>query len=891
MGEVYRAHDSRLDREVAIKVLPAELLSDEDRLRRFEQEAKATSALNHPNILTVYDIGEHEGSPFIVAELLDGEELRFRLDEGPIPLRKVTEYAQQIVSGLSAAHEKGIVHRDLKPENLFITKDDRVKILDFGLAKLREPSTNIHGSEDATRRALTNPGVVMGTAGYMSPEQVRGQTVDQRSDIFSFGVILYEMLTGGKAFHGDSMVELMNAILKEDVPEFEDDNRRVPPAFDKIMRRCLEKKPEHRFYSAHDLGFAIEALSMASSSGVNRTEAVQALDTAATAKLKGSRVRGWMIAVGLFAVLALGLGGGMWAPWRSSPRNPALRLTPFSFEQGGQTEPVWSPDGKAVAFAARQKITDPYQVYVRYLDSPVPTQITHLAESAEPINWTSAGKIVFYSSQAPEGLWSVSPVGGEPEPVVPLDPERARIYRPRTASVSRDGAAAALLHQGDDGNFSIWISSPPGAALKPYEPAPFASRTVFGQPVVKFSPDGKQILLIWNPTGSGDEAWLMPYPADPAKPPHRVFQGLPVFGSTPTFSWMPDNRHAVLSTTPDGAPDQLYMADTVSGAFAVFSSGTTAEKSPAVSPDGSKLVFLEAATDYDVVSVDLATAAVSPLIFTQRNELMPAWASKEPALVYVTDRNGDLEIWLHKPGQPDRPLVTARDFPPDTTRWFMGPSLSPDATRVIYTRIERHGPAQLWMSAVAGGAPVRLVNAGADSKHGASWSPDGNWFVYWEFNQAGGFSLNKVKTTGQAEPEVLKASVDRSEEWLPVWSPSGEWILHSDGGVKLISPDGKTTRDLSSKSAVARAFSADGRTIYGIRQVAADRLELFSMSVAAGTEKTIGPLGEEYLPASFLRPALRLSLTPDGRSLTYGTARYTSNLWLMEGLDTVAPPR
>lgn len=256
----------------------------------------------------------------------------------------------------------------------------------------------------------------------------------------------------------------------------------------------------------------------------------------------------------------------------------------------------------------------------------------------------------------------------------------------------------------------------------------------------------------------------------------------------------------------------------------------------------------------------------------------------------MTDRNGDLEIWLHKPSQPDRPLVTARDFPPDTTQWLMGPSLSPDATRVIYTRIERNGPGQLWISAVAGGPPVRLVNAGADSEHGACWSPDGNWFVYWLLKRAGGTSLNKVKTTGQAEPEVLKASVERSEPWVPVWSPSGEWILHSDGGVKLISSDGKRARDLSSKSAVARAFSADGQTIYGIRQVAADRLELFSMSVAAGTEKTIGSLGQEYLPRSSLGPALRLSLTPNGKSLTYAARKRTSNLWLLEGLDTVALP-
>jgi serine/threonine protein kinase len=203
MGEVYRAHDSRLDREVAIKVLPADFAADKDRLQRFEQEAKATSALNHPNILTVYDIGEYEGSPFIVAELLDGGELRDRLDEGTIPQRKVTEYAQQIVNGLSAAHEKGIVHRDLKPENLFLTKDDRVKILDFGLAKLRAPKAEASSSEAETRKAITSPGVVMGTVGYMSPEQVRGQATDHRSDIFSFGAILLEMITGQRATEAD----------------------------------------------------------------------------------------------------------------------------------------------------------------------------------------------------------------------------------------------------------------------------------------------------------------------------------------------------------------------------------------------------------------------------------------------------------------------------------------------------------------------------------------------------------------------------------------------------------------------------------------------------------------------------------------------------------------
>ena len=375
-----------------------------------------------------------------------------------------------------------------------------------------------------------------------------------------------------------------------------------------------------------------------------------------------------------------------------------LRLTPFSFEQGGQGKPVWSPDGKAVAFAARQRATDPPQVYVRYLDSPVATPITHLTDGATPIDWTSTGRIVFLSSQEPAGLWSVSPVGGEPEPLLAM----AKGMDAYSASVSRDGTAVAWLHQGDDGMFGVWISSPPGSAPKPYEPAPFASRDLHNGPKLEFSPDGKQILLLRN-ANAGEEAWLMPYPANAAKPPHHILQGLPAFAGTPSFSWMPDNRHVVVSTTTGAAaPWQLYVADTVAGDFAVFSSGTTSQASPAVSPDGTKLVFEESADDYDIVSVDLTTAAVTPLIATQRSEMMPAWASSQPALVYETDRSGEPEIWLHKPGQADRPLVTARDFPPDTTQWFMGPTLSPDATRVIYTRIERNGPARLWMSGVAG---------------------------------------------------------------------------------------------------------------------------------------------------------------------------------------------
>ena len=243
MGEVYRAHDARLGRDVAIKLLPASFSSDPDRLHRFAQEARAAAALNHPNILAIYDIGEWEGAPYIVSELLVGETLRERLRNGALPTRKTVDYALQVTRGLGAAHEKDIVHRDLKPENIFLTEDGRIKILDFGLAKLTQSEQSDSAPEAATAQVVTNPGVVMGTAGYMSPEQVRGKITDQRSDLFSFGAILYEMVSGKRAFQGDSPADTMSAILKEEPPELSEAARNVPPALERILRHCLEKSP------------------------------------------------------------------------------------------------------------------------------------------------------------------------------------------------------------------------------------------------------------------------------------------------------------------------------------------------------------------------------------------------------------------------------------------------------------------------------------------------------------------------------------------------------------------------------------------------------------------------------------------------------------------------
>src|SRR5450755_2638151 len=269
MGEVYRARDAALRRDVAIKVLPEYWSSDPERLRRFEQVAQATAALNHPNIVSIFHVGQCDGSPYIVTELLQGETLRDRLRKGPMRLREVLDHGVELARGLAAAHDAGIVHRDLKPDNIFVTKDGRVKILDFGLAKLTQTKTALADGPTVSRQERTEPGVVMGTVGYMSPEQVRGKAADHRADIFAFGAILYEMLTGRRAFKEPTSTETMTAILNDDPPGISQIAPGTPPGLLRIVHRCLEKNPEQRFQSASDLAFALEALSESGSSSAS----------------------------------------------------------------------------------------------------------------------------------------------------------------------------------------------------------------------------------------------------------------------------------------------------------------------------------------------------------------------------------------------------------------------------------------------------------------------------------------------------------------------------------------------------------------------------------------------------------------------------------------------
>jgi eukaryotic-like serine/threonine-protein kinase len=359
MGEVYRAKDARLDRIVAIKVLPASFSADHDRMQRFAQEARAAAALNHPNILSIFDIGDEHGSPYVVSELLDGETLRERLRSGALSSRKAIDYGLQVARGLAAAHEKGIVHRDLKPENLFITSDGRVKILDFGLAKLTRPET-VSGADAPTVHAVTEPGLIMGTAGYMSPEQVRGQVADPRSDIFAFGAILYEMIAGKRAFHGETSADTMSAILKEETPELSETARNVPAGLERIVQHCLEKNPSQRFHSAGDLAFDLESLteiSATSSKSGAQAAVAQARGTESRRKLAG--------VAGAIALAAAMIGLGWWLG-RGGGAAPLAEYQQITFRTGSIGDARFTPDG-SIVYSASWDGGD-YQLYLARTD-------------------------------------------------------------------------------------------------------------------------------------------------------------------------------------------------------------------------------------------------------------------------------------------------------------------------------------------------------------------------------------------------------------------------------------------------------------------------------------------------------------------------------------------
>ena len=481
MGEVYRAHDTRLGRDVALKILPESFALDHERLHRFEQESRAVAAFNHPNILALYDVGQHNGSPFLVSELLEGESLRAALDRGALPQRKAIDYGVQIAQGLAIAHAKEIVHRDLKPENLFVTKDGRVKILDFGLAKaVQKTGTSGPESEGATLTdAQTAAGMVMGTASYMAPEQVRGESVDARTDIFAFGAILYEMLSGHRAFRRDTSAETMTAVLKDDPPEWTDPQHPISPALDRIVRRCLEKSPEQRFHSAKDLAFALEALS-----GTSHTSALHA---------KVVAVRRKPLTIALAALCGIAAFAGAYFLGTRNGSGKQARFEQLTFRRGYIRGARFAPDGQGVIYSATWE-GRPYEVFTSRIGD-------HHARSldlngAMVVGVSAVGDIALLTNvrRSPESNWMqsgtlarVSESGGA---------AREFLEDVWDADISRDGKQFAV------------VRSPGGPQQLEYPVGKVLFKTNGYISHPRISPDGKQVAFLEHPVYGDDRGYL-----------------------------------------------------------------------------------------------------------------------------------------------------------------------------------------------------------------------------------------------------------------------------------------------------------------------------------------------------------------------------------------------
>ena len=531
MGEVYRAHDSRLDRTVAIKVLPASFSADRDRLQRFAQEARAAAALNHPNILSIFDIGDQEGAPYVVSELLEGETLRDRLKTGPISNRKAIDYALQVARGLAAAHEKGIVHRDLKPENLFLTNDGRVKILDFGLAKLTRPESQGSEGDLPTIQGLTEPGLIMGTAGYMSPEQVRGKTADQRSDIFAFGAILHEMISGKRAFRGDTAADTMSAILKEEPPELSETGRPVPPGLERIVRHCLEKNPAERFHSARDLAFALEAL----------TEISVVSKSGAQEAIKQSGDAGWRrsLLVGSAAVALATMAALSWWMGKRSAIAPTPEYQQITFRTGNIGNARFTPDG-SIVYAASWEGGD-RQIYTARTDDTGSRELG--IRNADLLSISKNGELairintVYFSGYARSGTLARVPLsGGTPREV--LD-------NVQDAEWAADGENMAVVRYVPANNH--WhLEYPVGHVL-------LDSINWVGEP--RISPDGQWVAFADHENPGGDDEGSIAVIASDGKGQEKKLSS--GWSSVEGIVWSPGGKEIWFTASDSGSADNL----------------------------------------------------------------------------------------------------------------------------------------------------------------------------------------------------------------------------------------------------------------------------------------------------------------------------------------------
>jgi serine/threonine protein kinase len=830
MGEVYKARDAKLARFVAIKVLPESLSKDQDALTRFEREAHAVAALNHPNILSIHDFGTSDGIAYAVMELLEGDSLRTRLESAPLTQRRAVEIAVQIAHGLAAAHEKGIIHRDLKPENVFLTSDGRVKILDFGLAKRMGPEA---GLTNAPTAAGTEPGAVMGTVGYMSPEQVRGRELDSRTDVFSFGAILYEMLSGRRAFKADSGIETMNAILKEDPPELLESGRNVSPALDRIVRHCLEKSPEARFHSASDVAFNLEALSNASSSSAARVVTGRVRRKAPVAMAASI--------LGAAAILGLGYLAGRRGSRETAGAPEFHQLTMLP---GEEYSPSLSPDGQTFAYVAN--VGAKSDIFVQRVDGKNAIDLTtECAKGSFEPAFSPNGDRIAYRSECGNGIFVMGATGENSRRLTDFGYNPAWSPDGKEIAFSSDSGSNVYARSGTGELWAIEVESgkkrriSEGDAVAPSW-SPHGHRIAFwglpkgsGQRVLwTISSRGgerprpatrlDEMYINWNPIWSPDGKWLFfasnrggtaniwRVAIDEKSGEARgTPQAVPVAAtSVGQFSLARDGKRLVFEAVMTLSEIRNVAFDTdrgaVVGAPATVFRAAMSVLDLSLSPSGNEIVFRPIGRQEDLFLVHTDGTRFRQLTDDAFKKRGPEWAPDGSSIAFYSDRTGHYEIWSIR---PDGSGLTQLTKTTGDGTWY--PHWSPDGKSIAYPD--------------GTGAEIVPVNRPGSTERLPKME-DGKWFQVKSWSPDGTELAGQINSLNAAGGVAVYSLRDRKYEMVtdtggePAFLLDGKRILYSDrDGIRLVDRGSKVSRlvlPIPATELVNYAVTADRRTIY-----------------------------------------------------------------------------
>ena len=857
MGEVYKATDQKLGRTVAIKVLHPEMASDRERLQRFEQEARSASAFNHPNIITIYDIDWHDGAPFIATEYVEGSTLTDLMAEGRLSIRKALDYSVQIADGLARAHAQGLVHRDLKPDNVMITTEGLVKILDFGLAKLARPDDWTEGTTQDLEHPQTQEGHILGTAPYMSPEQAQGQDLDFRSDIFSFGSLLYEMVTGRRPFSGDSAIKLLAAIVEKEPESAGDLQPTIPPELNRILQRAMQKEPERRFQSTADLKLELQEIKENLESGTaipsGRLGAVSS----------APRRRAWHWILGLLTVLGIGLG--IWYGLTAfEPDRPPARTLPLTSLEGREYGPALSPDGRQVVFSWDEGVRSaPYQLYLKLVDVGEPLRLTDGPTSSLRPAWSADGtRIAFLrtTESDEDQILEISALGGAEQMLATT--------KARTGSVSwsPDGTHLAIVDKTspETPDAIFLLSRETGEKSQLTEP-PDELSTNAGDRAPAFSPDGGDIAFVRQRQYIGaSDLYLVA--VETGKETRLTFDDAEISD----VDWSPDGRALVFASKQEGLW-ALWRVSRSGGEATRLPFGQGASQL-SVSRSGHRLAYTEVLSAANIWRAP-GPAAAEPsaptrIIGSSRRDLDAQYSPDGNRILFASTRSGRPENWIcDSEGQGCELLVAG-----------FNPAWSPDGKFVVYCSDFDEGGSNLYIIDARGGFARRLTQGSED--YMPSWSRDGEWIYFLSPRRTGLTNIWKIRPDGEDLQQVTEEGGG-----IPLESPDGRylyfvdpepnterrcpiWRMPIEGGERTLVLDRRPDYmnwDLWEDSIVFLDEQTEG----------GPTIEVFD--VATGQTRVLAGLGPEA------RPSKGLSVSPDGRWVAFSQRDiHLSDLKLVE---------